>query len=517
MMINKIRRKIAREGFKHTLRDIHNRSHIGRYDYGTYISPEEMARQRTVSFAQNPLISIVVPLFNTDDTQLRDMIDSVLEQTYPNYELCMIDYSDSPMSNTEKIVNDYIKKSTKIRYEKGVNKGIADNTNECIDISNGEYIAILDHDDMLHPSALFEVVEEINNGADFIYTDEVKFREKGLLERPNFKPDFSTEELLMHNFICHFNVYSRRLYELAGGYDDKYDGSQDHEMVLRLTSVAKKIVHIKKVLYFWRIHAGSVAGGIGAKPYATMAGIRGIDNYLKNNDIDLHVESIHDNVPIYKYINTEINGSITIIIWGSKSEEYKRDIAESIKKLINRDAEVVYWDTNTINDELENKILCCESDYLLLMSDGINIDSADNIRNIDINELLIYSRYNDIKASDCRIVSGNRLFSGGVYLKDGQPRFRSTGMPKIYQGYEADFHHARMVSGVSGIFSVFYLNNIKNGADRCMWTPFTEVDIEGSEKELSDLKYMDNEVLLVHNSLLPECFYSANIEKYKLD
>lgn len=514
MMIKKIQRKIQREGLGHTLRDIHNRSHIGRCDYGTSVSEAELERQRTFCFEKNPLISIVVPLFNTDDTQLRDMIDSVLEQTYSNYELCMIDYSDSPASNTEKIVNDYIGKSKKIRYDRGVNKGIAENTNECIEMSSGDFIAILDHDDMLHPSALFEVVKEINNGADFIYTDEVKFQKKGVLEHPNFKPDYSQEELLMHNFICHFNVYSRRLYKMAGGYEDRYDGSQDHEMVLRLTSVANKIVHINKVLYFWRIHAGSVAGGIGAKPYATMAGVRGIDNFLKTHDIDLHVESIHDNVPIYKYICTDTPGSMTMLIWGVKSAEEKADIANDIKSKINRDVEVIYWDTNTINDELEVYISESGSDYLLLISDCIN---AEKISDDCVNELLIYSRFSDIKAVDCRIASGNKLFSGGVYISEGQPGFRSTGMPKIYQGYEADFHHARMVSGVSGIFSMFYLNNIKRGGDSYMWTPFAEADIEGSENKLSDLKYMDNRTLLVHNSLLPECFYSMEIEKYKLD
>ena len=215
--------------------------------------------------------SILVPLYNTPDVFLHDMIDSVQNQTYKNWELCLADASDKEHSYVEDIVNEYAQKDRRIKYAKlSQNRGISENTNACIDISTGNYMVLLDHDDVLDKRALKEVARVISKtGADFIYSDEAKFTTS--IEdwfAPNYKPDFSKYELRAHNYICHLTVYSRELLEQVGRYRKECDGSQDHDMVLRLTERAKRIVHIPKILYYWRVHGESVSAGVENKSYA---------------------------------------------------------------------------------------------------------------------------------------------------------------------------------------------------------------------------------------------------------
>ena len=215
--------------------------------------------------------SILVPLYNTPDVFLHDMIDSVQNQTYKNWELCLADASDKEHSYVEDIVNEYAQKDRRIKYAKlSQNRGISENTNACIDISTGNYMVLLDHDDVLDKRALKEVARVISKtGADFIYSDEAKFTTS--IEdwfAPNYKPDFSKYELRAHNYICHLTVYSRELLEQAGRYRKECDGSQDHDMVLRLTERAKRIEHIPKILYYWRVHRESVSAGVENKSYA---------------------------------------------------------------------------------------------------------------------------------------------------------------------------------------------------------------------------------------------------------
>jgi len=516
MNINKIRRKIQREGLGHTIRYISNRVLNKSYDFGTIVSEEEILIERDAKYTNKPLVSIVTPLFNTDSNHLREMIESVLAQTYDEWELCLLDVSDDKHGYVYDIAKEYAGLNKNIKIKKEQNKGIAENTNECVRMSSGDYIGILDHDDILHPSALYLEVREINAGADFVYSDEVKFKnDLTHLERPNFKPDFSYEELLLHNYICHFNIFSRKLFDAVGGYRKEYDGSQDHDMVLRLTAVSKRVEHVPRILYFWRIHEGSVAGGIQAKPYATMAGVKAINDRLQKMKTKLSVESIHDNVPIYKIRNTKVNGTLTVTVWGTRTEEDKKKIADKISENIGRNVDFRHIDSAVIGSELDNIVKECNSDFMMLLNDNIN-DRELDASTFNINELLYYSEFSDIAAVDAKLVDGKRLISGGVYKRDDKFGFRSTGMPAIYQGYEADFHHARMVMGVSGICSMLYINNIKSGANRFFWTPFAKADIRLTEVEkLVSKEYYKSPILMMDD--VNDHFYNLNISKFDLD
>lgn len=251
------------------------------------LSKEQLEEQRNTKFSKDVKFSIVVPLYNTPEQFLRDMIGSVQAQTYGNWELCLAVGSDAEHAEVGRICGEYAAKDSRIVYRKlEKNEGISENTNECIRMSTGNYIALFDHDDMLHPAALFRCMQEIEkNDAEFIYTDEMTFEKDSIqnIVTLHFKPAFSPQNLNGVNYICHLSVFKKSLLEKTGLYDNHYDGSQDHDMILKLTTVAKHVSHIPEVLYFWRVHPQSVSMNINAKTYAIDAG----RNAVKDNEARL--------------------------------------------------------------------------------------------------------------------------------------------------------------------------------------------------------------------------------------
>lgn len=233
-------------------------------------------------------VSIVVPLFNTPENFLKEMLDSVEAQTYSDWELCLADASDEENGQVKKLAIHYQAKDKRIKYKKlSKNEGISENTNRALEMATGDYIGLMDHDDLLHPSALYNVVKVVEeNKADFIYTDELSFdRRPDRVQSIHFKPDFSWETFRNNNFICHFTVFTRKLIDEVGGFRKEFDGSQDYDLFLRLLEKAENICHISKVLYFWRLHAGSVASGVGAKPYTIEAGRKALEEHLRRENI----------------------------------------------------------------------------------------------------------------------------------------------------------------------------------------------------------------------------------------
>ncbi|MBQ2101453.1 MAG: glycosyltransferase [Lachnospiraceae bacterium] len=242
----------------------------------SFPTPEQAAAERATTFPRMVKISILVPLYNTPKEFLVEMIESVTGQTYPNWELCLADGSDAEHAFVGEVCKEYAAKADgRIVYKKlDKNMGISGNTNACLTLATGEYIGLFDHDDVLHPSVLFEYVKAINEqGADYLYCDEITFKSGDInkMLTLHFKPDYAPDNLRANNYICHFSVFSRELLDGTELFRTQFDGSQDHDMILRLTDNAKKIVHVPRVMYYWRSHAGSVASGIEAKPYAIAA------------------------------------------------------------------------------------------------------------------------------------------------------------------------------------------------------------------------------------------------------
>ena len=239
-------------------------------------------QQKRKKFARMPKISIVVPLYRTPEEYLREMLDSVRRQSYQNWELCLSDGSgeDSPITE---ILKEYTKKDSRIQVKNNKKQlHISDNTNVALDMATGDYIAFMDHDDLLTPDALYECVAELNEYPDteLIYTDEDKITMDG--EEyffPHFKPDFNLDLLRANNYICHFCVIRKSLIEEIGGLRSDFDGAQDYDLVFRC--VEKTIMaHVPRILYHWRVHQVSTADNPISKTYAFEAGQRAIEAHL---------------------------------------------------------------------------------------------------------------------------------------------------------------------------------------------------------------------------------------------
>ncbi len=253
----------------------------------------ELEAQRNHSFKKDIKFSVLVPLYNTPENFLREMIESVANQTYSNWELCLADGSDDKHSEVGQICEKYAGEDSRIKYKKlEENLGISGNTNACFELATGDYFALFDHDDLLHPSALYEYAKRIEEtGAEQLYCDEATF--EGRVENlvnTHYKSDFSWDYLRGNNYICHFSVFSRQLCERVGQFNSDFDGSQDYDMILRLAEQANRVEHIAKVLYFWRASANSTAKDMSSKTYALEAGRRAIEAHLQRVGLPAQVE-----------------------------------------------------------------------------------------------------------------------------------------------------------------------------------------------------------------------------------
>ena len=294
---------------------------------------EELMRQREVEFSVQPLISIVVPTYRTPIPFLKDMIDSVRKQSYEKWELCIADGSLNGDKNDTKVIrvreelNRYSMEDKRIKVVYlEENQGIAENTNQALALATGEYIGLFDHDDMLTPDALYEIVKAINDyGYDVLYTDEDKISEDSHdYKKPVFKPDYSPELLCANNYITHFFVAKKSIVDRLGGFRKEYDGSQDYDFIFRCVELAKKVGHVSKVLYHWRMHGGSVAGDPTSKMYAYDAGKKAIQSHYERVGIQAHVEHM-ERLGLYhteyKMIKQPL---ISVIIYGEDDEKKKR-------------------------------------------------------------------------------------------------------------------------------------------------------------------------------------------------
>ncbi len=221
-------------------------------------------------FSYKPLISIIMPVYNTPTYFLREAIDSVLNQVYPYWEFCIADDA-STLPHVREILEEYVAKDSRIKViYRNENGHISKSSNSALELATGEFISLLDHDDTLTPDALYEVVLLLNRypDADMIYSDEDKLSPDEQLISPFFKPEWSPESFFSRMYTCHLGTYRHSLIKEIGGWRVGYEGAQDYDLVLRFTEKTEKIYHIPKILYHWRMHPGSAAGGTEAKPYA---------------------------------------------------------------------------------------------------------------------------------------------------------------------------------------------------------------------------------------------------------
>lgn len=459
--------------------------------YGTESFPDEARakEERETVFDRMIKISILVPLYNTPEPFLRDMITSVLNQTYQNWELCLADGSDAEHEEVGRICREYLKKDSRIVYQKLLkNEGISGNTNECLKLATGEYIGLFDHDDILHPSTLYEYVKAVNEqDADYIYCDETTFKNGDInkMLTMHFKPDYAVDNLRANNYICHFSVFAKRLLEGEELFRSRFDGSQDHDMILRMTDRAKHIVHIPKLLYYWRCHEGSVASGIDAKPYVVAAAKGAVADHLKRHGFThFQITSTRAFETIFK-IRYEIIGDpmISIVIPNKDhAADLKRCITSILEKSTYENYEIVVvengsetkeiFDYYTSLKEYDNiRVVTYEKpegqngfnysavnnfgvkqtkgDYILLLNNDTEVITVNWME-----ELLMYAQREDVGAAGAKLYYGNKTIQhAGVVLQLGAHRTAGHshyGQSRENLGYMGRLCYAQNVSAVTG-------------------------------------------------------------------
>ena len=318
--------------------------------------------KRAATWKDAPLISIVVPLYCTKESFLREMIASVQAQSYPNWQLCLadgsVDASGNPIDSVERVVAEIAAAEPRIRYvHLTKNGGIADNTNAALELATGDWIALLDHDDLLAPDALYEAVALICSGkADYemIYTDEDKVDMEGKVHfQPHLKPDFNLDLLRSNNYITHFLLVKRSLFQRVGGIRKEFDGAQDYDFILRCAEAAGAIGHVPRILYHWRCHKESTSENPFSKQYAVDAGRRAIAEHLTRMGVKGEVTATKD-MGFYT-VHYPIQGEplVSIIIPSRNEVESLKKCIASIEQSSYRNYEVIVVENNSDADTFD--------------------------------------------------------------------------------------------------------------------------------------------------------------------
>lgn len=325
--------------------------------YEAYRPTEEaLMRQRKKKWKEKPKISIAVPAFKTPENFLREMMESVQAQTYDNWELCIVN-AGFEEGGIERILAEYADRDPRIRYENlSENLGISENTNRAFAMAQGDYVGLLDHDDLLAPNAFYEIVSalEKDDGIDCIYTDEDKVT-TDLSEhfQPHLKPDFNLDLLRSNNYITHFFLARRQLVEEVGGFRREFDGAQDYDFILRCTEKAEKICHIPEILYHWRTHKSSTADNPASKMYAFEAGKRAIEEHLKRMDTPGKVSHTMD-LGFYRVVYPIRHEELISIVIPNKDEKetLEKCLRSIEEKSTYKNYEIIIVENNSATDEI---------------------------------------------------------------------------------------------------------------------------------------------------------------------
>ena len=449
-VVGRTAKTLREQGAEQMWRDVRFRVGLAMHkDFWQHYADIPLKRELKAQRAENlqgPCISIVVPLYNTPARYFKQMTGSVRKQTYTNWQLVMMDASDAAHAEVSAKAAALAQKDARFVYRKIENGGIAANTTQGFAAATGEYLTLLDHDDVIYPNALYDVVRSIQStDADFVYSDEIvlsdDFKQLGGY---HFKPDFAPDYLRGVNYITHLAVFSRKLLDAAGAYEDpNFDGAQDHDLILRLTEKATKIHHIKKCLYVWRAAAGSTAQTMDAKPYAVAAGERAINAHLQRVGLQGEARAI-PGAPGAFQLHYALTGHprITVMI---PNKDHTDDLDRCLTSLYQNagydNFEVLVIENNSADPETERyyaqipqKFANCRvvryqggfnfsainnfgaqfanGEHLLLLNNDIEITSKDFLR-----ELLSYSQRPDVGAVGAKLIyPDNEIQHAGVIM-----------------------------------------------------------------------------------------------------
>ena len=489
---------------------------------------EEIAEQRKRVFAYAPKISILVPVYNTPAVFLKQMIQSVRKQTYSNWELCIANANPANPEVAE-ILRVASKKDERIKVvDVPENEGIAQNTNRALEIAAGEYIGLLDHDDLLAVNALYEVVNTLNAdaGAEVIYTDEDKVT-TDLEEhfKPHFKPDFNLDLLRSNNYICHFFVAKKELIERVGAFRKEFNGAQDYDLILRCTEEAENIVHVPKILYHWRVHKESTSDNPMSKMYAYDAGKKAIEEHLKRCDTSGEVSHTKD-LGFYR-VKYPVQGEplVSILIPNKdqvdsldkclRSIEEKTDyhnyeivIIENnsekeetfryYEKISSEKIRVIRWEKEFNYSAINNfGVRHAKGDYILFLNNDVEIINSDWMR-----EMLSHCQRKEVGIVGARLYyPDDTIQHGGIIVGiGGVAGSVFVGLPKGYSGY---MHKAALQLDLSAVTAACMMMKRRvfeevGGFEEKLKVAFNDVDLCLKTREKGYLVVYNPYVELYH-------------------
>lgn len=419
-------------------------------------SAEELERQRKKKWKNPPLISVAVPAYRTPPGFLEQMILSVKEQTYPHWELCIVNASRGE-DGMEQVLGRYAGGDERIRVKNlEENRGIAGNTNEALEMARGEFVGLLDHDDLLAPQALFRIAEALTADpqADAVYTDEDKVT-TDLSEhfQPHFKPDFNLDLLRSNNYITHFFVVRTRLAREAGGFRREFDGAQDYDFIFRCTEEAKKVLHVPEVLYHWRTHKASTADNPASKMYAFEAGKRAIEAHLARCGQEGTV-SLRKDLGFYR-VEYPVQGEplVSILIPNRDQKETLEKCLNSIwEKSTYKNYEILIVENNSSSPEIFNYYREIEKRpgvQILTWKEGFNYSAINNFGEKSAAGDYLLFLNNDVEVINPRWIE--------ELLGNCQRKEVGIVGAKLY--YPDDtIQHAGTVIGIGGIAGHAFLN-----------------------------------------------------------
>ena len=414
-----LRKRGIRKTVRKTVLHIDRKRLEQRFARSMWPTAEELEAQRNTVFRRKIRFSVIVPLYNTPQDVLREMVESVRKQSYPDWELCLADGSDASHEDVGAYCRRQAAEEPRVRYRKlERNEGISGNTNAALDMAAGEYVALFDHDDLLMPNALYEMARKIEEtDADFLYSDEMIFSSPKVnrILGIRFKQDFAPEDLLTNNYICHLTVFRRRLLETTGGFRPDFDGSQDHDLVLRLTAAAKRVAHVPKVLYLWRSIPGSVAADVHMKEYAIDAGRRAVESFLRDRgETEARVESTEVFPTMYR-IRYPVSDtlSVRVIVDGKAGSEERIRALQSGTDWPGVAWSVLEGKNGTRSQRYAEVAGEAAEDYLVFMDDPMLPLNPDWLR-----EMLMWAQRPEVGAvgAKIRLEGGTDLRHTGVIL-----------------------------------------------------------------------------------------------------
>ena len=457
---------LKKNGVKKLMYRLRYGTYVGESDYESWlfahrVNEKTLNIQRNTHFSYSPKISILVATFNTKEEYLKEMIDTVVNQSYSNWELCIADGSTNDF--VEKYVHEhYSSYGDKIKFKKlDQNYGISGNTNKAFEMATGDYITVYDHDDTLELDCFYEIVKALQEYRyDVLYTDEDKFDDSTkMYNDPNLKPDFSEDLLRSHNYITHLFIVNKKIVDEVGYYNSEFDGSQDYDYIFRCVEKANAVYHIPRVLYHWRMHPESTAQNPESKLYCYDAGKRAIEAHYKRVGVEASVELMPK--PLYGFYHTTYstkdNPLVSILI---PNYNHKAILKTCIDSLYNvntyKNFEIVIVENNSTEKEI--------FDYYEELK-----KSHDNIQVVTYKGEFNYSRINNfgmkytngdyvlLLNNDTEVISPTALSEMvGCILR---PEVGAVGAKLLYE--DDTVQHAGVVVGFSG-----YAGHVNHGINK---------------------------------------------------